>query len=314
MKKAYIDQILWGFVLIAGIIIFIATINDEIVVHNKISNIRTITDNAALAAGKYYTISKDETESEAIAINIIEGSKLADEIKDRIYFDWQFINKPYYVNAILDSYSQETFWYRFLDKEYFVLDKIYSQAELDLGEVFPPNTLDLAPLAINNCNRTDLVEGVEMTFEFVISPYYAPGDNDTFYAVDKDCSFPTGNSNFAYFKNLFNNNEIDFTDYDMEHVEEGCLVDTSFQNPLSVDPMQLYNSLKHFDYPYAMDMLTFDCGTDKNNLNIASILSVTILEQPTLTAGPKIDGKKSNILIIKVRIGKESEVILNIPE
>lgn len=314
MKKAYIGTILLGFMLIAVTIVLIATINDEIVVQNKISNIRTITDNAALAAGKSYMITKDEAQSETIALNIIEGSKLANEIKDSIYFTWQLINEPYFVNATLDSYSQETFWYRFLDKEYFSLSKIYSQAKFDLGDPFPPNTLDLAPLAINNCNRTDLVAGEIMTFDFVISPYYAPGDNDTFYAVDKDCTFPTGNSNFAYFKNLFNNNEIDFTDYDMENIEEGCLVDTSFQNPLSVDPMQLYNSLKHFDYPYDMDMLTFDCGTDKDNLEIASILSVTILEQPTLIAGPKIDGKKSNILTIKVMIGKESEVILNIPE
>ena len=100
----------------------------------------------------------------------------------------------------------------------------------------------------------------------------------------------------------------------MANVETACLVDTSFEQPASVDPMQLYNSLKHFDYPYGMDMLTFDCGTDKDNLEIASILSVTILETPTLTAGPKIDGKKSNILTIKVLIGKESEIKLNIPE
>ena len=311
MKKAFINTILLGFILIASAIVLIATLNDDIVVQNKVANIKSITSNAALAAAKHYLINKDTFEAEDIALNIIKGTSLGAQISDGLSFLWQFEDEPNFVNVSVNEYLQETFWYKFLGKDNFIIPIISSQADIIFGKVFKESSETLAPLAINNCNRDDLLLDSILDFTFVISPYYDNTNNDGFFGVDQDCSFPAGNSNFAHFKNLFSQGEIDYSQAELLEMEQGCLVDTSFQNPLSVDPMQLYNNLKKFELPIEMDILTFDCGTTSDNLIISDIMSIRITALPPLISGPKLDGKNTKILTIQTTIGEKSNVMLN---
>jgi len=308
MKKAFVDTILLGFVLIASVITLIGTVADEMIIHNKINDIKNLTINTALAAAKHYDIVEDTDAAEAVAKNILSQSKVGNEIVDDVTFTWQIATQPYHVDVTLDNYVQDTFWYRFLNKETFSIPEIQSRAEIVVPDPFKDTSDSLAPLAINQCNRTDLISGNKIDFTFTISDDYTDTDMGGFYGIDPACSFPAGNSNFAHFKNLFGNSEIDFVDFDMENTSGSCLVQTSFQNPRTVDPMQLYNNLKKFTLPYEMDVLLFDCDTTADTLIVSGILNIK-LSNVDLTP-TTVDGENVNLLTIEATVGGTSEIIL----
>lgn len=309
MKKAFIDTILLGFVLLASIIALIGTVADEMIIHNKINDIKNLTTNTALAAAKYYNIAEDTDEAETVAKNILSQSKVGSEIVNDVTFSWQTAVEPNHVDVALNNYSQDTFWYRFLEKEAFSIPKIESRAEIMIPDPFKDTSDTLAPLAINQCNRNDLISGNTIDFTFTVSEDYSDTSLDEFYGVDPECSFPAGNSNFAHFKNLFGQSEVDFVEFDMENTSGSCLVQTSFQNPRTVDPMQLYNNLKRFDLPYEMDILLFDCGTTADTLIVNGILNIKLSNVYDLTSAT-VNGENVNLLTIEATIGGTSEIIL----
>jgi len=310
MKKAFINSMLLGLVLISSVIVFVATVADDLVVKNKITNLKKVTDNTALTLAKHYVINEDTPSAEVVANNLLEQTKLGVEVLDSIVYTWDFINEPNGVIVTVPSYSQDTFWYKFLGKDDFLLENIESKAEIIILSPISDTSETLAPLAINNCNRNDLIIGASIDFTFTTAPYYDNSHTDTFYAVDKDCSFPTGNSTFAHFKGLFSQGEVDFTTYDAADNETSCLVSTSFQNPLSVDPMQLYNQLTHFTLPYRMDILMFDCGTTANDLIVSNVLSIQMQNLDALVAGPIVDGQSTNILTFTANIVSSSKKVI----
>lgn len=309
MKKAFIDTILLGFVLLASIIALIGTVADEMIIHNKINDIKNLTTNTALAAAKYYNIAEDTDEAETVAKNILSQSKVGSEIVNDVTFSWQTAVEPNHVDVSLNNYSQDTFWYRFLKKEAFSIPKIESRAEIMIPDPFKDTSDTLAPLAINQCNRNDLISGNTIDFTFTVSEDYSDTSLDEFYGVDPECSFPAGNSNFAHFKNLFGQSEVDFVEFDMENTSGSCLVQTSFQNPRTVDPMQLYNNLRKFDLPYEMDILLFDCGTTADTLIVNGILNIKLSNVYDLTSAT-VNGENVNLLTIEATIGGTSEIIL----
>lgn len=311
MKKAIISTILLGFVLISGLLVFVATVSDDMVVKNKVTRIKEITDNTALALAKHYVINEDTDGAQTVANALLDEIPLGLQIKDALVYTWDFVNDPNGVIVTLPTYNQETFWYKFLGKNSFTLENIESKAEIIVQNPISDTSESLAPLAINNCNRTDLVLDAQIDFTFTTAPYFDNTHTDTFYAVDKDCSFPTGNSTFAHFKGLFSNGEIEYTTYDESDNETACLVSTSFQNPLTVDPMQLYNQLSHFTLPYQMDILMFECGTTANDLIVTNVISVEIETLPPLSSGTTSDGQTTNELTISTKIvSTDTNVIL----
>lgn len=319
MKKGFISSMVLGLFLLAAIITFGGTVADEIVVHNKINNLKNVTDNAALAAGKHFVFHQDTADAETMARNMLDKTELGSEVRDTIAFEWDLVSEPQTVKAIITNYSQTTFWYKFLQKDSFLIERIESLADIINGDINVNPTSSLSPLGVNICNRPadDFVYDNPFTFTFTTSPYYDDQDHDGIFAIDKACDFPTGNSNFAHWKSLFNNAEIDVSDYDLDNPENGCFVDTSFQNPLSVDPKQFYDSLKHFDMPFELDLLVLDCGTNYSDDNItnpgelvvSNILTLRVDALPALTK-TKIDGNNANIMTIETRIGGFENVVL----
>ena len=310
MKKAAISSLLLGLVLFSSVVIFVSTVADDMVVKNKITKLKEITDNTALALAKHYVLNENTISAQTIANSLLDQTKVGLEVKSSIVYTWDFVNEPNGVYVTVPSYSQETFWYKFLDKDEFLLENLESKSEIIIMDPISDSTEILAPLAINNCNRSDLILDAQIDFTFTTAPYYENADMDTFYPVDKDCSFPSGNSNFAHFKNLFGQGEVEYSVFDALSIEESCLVETSFQNPLSVDPMQLYNQLSHFTLPYRMDILMFECGTTADNLIVENVLSIELEALPPLVAGPIVDGENTNILTISTKIVPSSQEVI----
>ena len=310
MRKAIITTLLLGFVILSAVIVFVATVADDMVVRDKITRLKEITTNTALALAKHYVENESVLNAEIVGNGLLDQSVIGVEVKNSIEYTWDLVTEPNSITVTIPTYSQVTFWYQFIDKDTFTLENIESKAEIIVANPISDISESLAPLAINNCNRNDLILGAQIDFTYTSAPYYDNSHTDTFYAVDKDCSFPTGNSNFAHFKNLFNQGEVEYTDYDASDNEEACLVQTSFQNPLSVDPMQLYNNLTHFDLPYSMDILMFECGTTANDLIVTNVISIEIDTLSPLVAGPTVDGQSTNILTFTANIVSPSETVV----
>ncbi|NQY93391.1 MAG: hypothetical protein HRT43_04430 [Campylobacteraceae bacterium] len=310
MKKAIITTLLLGFVILTALLVFVATVADDMVVRDKITRLKDITTTTALALAKHYVQNGSTQNAEIVGNGLLDLSTTGSEVKDSIVYTWDFVSDPNSITANIPSYSQATFWYQFMGKDAFVLENIESKAEIIVASPISDTSDSLAPLAINNCNRNDLILGAQIDFTYTSSPYYENSDTDTFYAVDKDCTFPAGNSNFAHFKNLFNQGEVEYSSYDESDNEEACLVQTSFQNPLSVDPMQLYNKLTQFTLPYSMDILMFECGTTANDLIVTNVISIEINTLSPLVDGPIVDGQSTKILTFTANIVSSSEDVV----
>jgi hypothetical protein len=289
MRKAFIDQILLGFVLFSGIFILIATVNDDTMVRNKYYNLKKLTDQAALSAAKYYNINKDTINAEKIAKDMLSETKLGLEIKDNITFSWDFINNPNNVIASISNYKENLFWYRLLSLNSFNFEKIESKADLIPSTL--TSTSNFAPLAINQCNRDDLINDAELTFEFHSYSEFDNNDKKGFYGVTSECENPTGNAFFAHYKNEFNNPSFNDNNTFLSgnsldlQTDTLCLPQTDFQNPNTVDPKQLYNKLVNFPIGSKLQIALLDCNSTAANLNVSSLLTVELMNTPTCTQG-----------------------------
>lgn len=289
MKKAFIDQILFGFILFSGIFIFIATVNDDTTVRNKYNNLKDLTDNAALFAANHYNINQETIDAETLAKEMLNETDLGLEIVDNIEFIWDFDNLPNSVIARITNYQENLFWYRLLSLNSFNFENIKSKANI-VKQVLT-NTLNFAPLAINNCNRNDLTDNNELTFEFHSYSEFLNEDLKAFYGVTSECTNPSGNSFFAHYKNIFNNPSFDennnfFSDYSLD-VEESalCLPETDFQNPNTVDPKQLYDKLSRFPVGSRLQIALLNCNSLASDIDVSELINVELVSAPTCTQG-----------------------------
>lgn len=289
MKRAFIDQILLGFVLFSGIFILIATINDDTKVREKYYNLKKLTDHAALFAAKHYDINHNTTDAETLSKDSISQTKLGTEIVNNLTFTWDLVSTPKSVIARIDNYDENLFWYRLLSLNSFNLGPIESKA--NIVKQIITETQNFAPLAINNCNRDDLTDDNELTFEFHSYSEFSNNDLKAFYGVTSECTNPNGNSFFAHYKNIFNNPSFDennnfFSDYSLD-VEDSalCLPETDFENPNTVDPKQLYDKLKRFPVGSKMQIALLNCDSEASNINVNELISVELMSAPTCTQG-----------------------------
>lgn len=289
MKKAFIDQILLGFVLFSGIFILIATVNDDTTVRNKYYNLKKLTDQAALSAAKYYNANDDTVGAENIAKNMLNETKLGLEVIDNITFIWDFVNLPNNVIARITNYEENLFWYRLLSLNSFNFEIIESKANL-VSSVLT-STPSFAPLAINQCNRNDLINNAELTFEFHSYSEFLDNDTKGFYGVTSECEDPSGNAFFAHYKNVFNNPSFDddnifLSGHELDvGTDTVCLPQTDFENPDTVDPKQLYDKLVNFPIGSKLQIALLDCGSVAADINVSSLLTVEIMATPTCTQG-----------------------------
>lgn len=137
MKKAFIEQLLFGFILFMGIVTFVATISDENQAREKIYDLKALAKNSTKAIAKHYENKMDMCEALEINKNILKESILGQELlkKGLISFDWWDTNddgQPDQIRTDISALEHATFWYKFLDKDSFSLGPFNDSTDIDI--------------------------------------------------------------------------------------------------------------------------------------------------------------------------------------
>lgn len=279
MKKAFIDKILLGFFLLSSVVVFVATVSDELEARNKYTQLKHIVQTATLSASKYYiNENRDVSESQNIAIGIIEKSPLGNEVKDRIEFTWDFASDPNNVKAKIENYQQDMFWYKLLGWDSYTFDKIEAKANIIVIPLDELPVLDevsnFMPFAINECGQdaTSLVPGSSLSFIYKPYDIYTSNESTGFYGLrssepDRDGA----QDDFAHFKNeVFDFNRIDTPQY---------LVNSNLDS-IENDASQLSSTLevKKFDEPLNISIALIDCSSTKDNIVISNLIDVDMTD------------------------------------
>ncbi len=117
MKKAIITTLLLGFVILSAVIVFVATVADDMVVRDKITRLKEITTNTALALAKHYVENGSIQNAEIVGNGLLDQSITGTEVKNTIEYSWDFVTEPNSITVTIPTYSQATFWYQFIDKD-----------------------------------------------------------------------------------------------------------------------------------------------------------------------------------------------------
>jgi len=266
MKKALIDQILLGGMLLVIVIVFAATVSDEKAAREKVYQLKNITDTSALAAGKYFMdVNESQEEAEGISDGILDRTTLGREVKPLHTYTWDDISSPRRLTTSITGYQQSNFWYRLLDLDNFTLEAS-STAILDNGE-----TTSFVPIIVNGCTKT-FNEGDE--FDYLLRSYnmYDDEDNVGFYGVYESSG---GQSSFAHLKNVitsFMNGNDSLYDFD-----ENLSVS-------SVDSGGIANDVKQISQAFAISSFTetkmtiveAKCGSTADNLTVERVFEVSM--------------------------------------
>lgn len=136
MKKAFIDQIFFGWLLLTAIVVFIGTSTDEKIARNKVYDLDDLAFTYSKAAASSYLNSYSMCSAQEISEDILKEMILGSEIYENnqieiVWKDTNFDNVPDSVTTTISGYKQENFWYKFLGKKSFDLPTVSEEAEVD---------------------------------------------------------------------------------------------------------------------------------------------------------------------------------------
>ena len=149
MKKAFLDQLFLGFLLLMGIATFVATVSDETSTRNKIYDLKQLSLKTSQAMARSYENNMDMCYGKTIAENILKESTLGKELlalksDGSINFDYDYYDllpanqdgsvgdgEPDTVITKITGYKQDNFWYRFFDVDSFTLGEISATDNVD---------------------------------------------------------------------------------------------------------------------------------------------------------------------------------------
>jgi len=139
MKKAFVDQVLLGLVLLVGVIFLVGTVTDENMATNKVFSLKEISSNTTRILAKHYMYNDSIEEAEEVANNLLTTTKLGQDILDQdvityIWTDTTADGEPNVVTSIIEGYSQSNFWYKFMNKTSFNLSRIDSSSYVTKDE------------------------------------------------------------------------------------------------------------------------------------------------------------------------------------
>ncbi len=276
-KKAYVDIILIGFILLSSVLILVGTNADNITWKNKYFNLKKVTDSTALALAKHYNENQSEDEAEEIADGILDATELGVEIKSYMSYTWDFDSEPNSVVATITNYRHENFWYKFLGKNEFIIENVESKANI----IDPVTANDFLPIAVNGCNQ-NFTPGDEFDFLLKAFDTYVTNDNAGFYAL----SLPGGGqSSFAHFKNVINhiivpgnNNAFRIGD------DQNFYIDGDEVSVATVDSSSIENDVKQVSQAFDMTKFTpinvsiavLDCDSTAANPTLREVLQVRL--------------------------------------
>lgn len=137
MKKAFIEQLLFGFLLFMGIVTFVATVSDEQQAREKIFDLKALTNTSTKALSKHYEDNMDMCEALKINKNILKKSPLGQELLEKGLIDFNWFDtdddgQPDQIRTEILPVEHSTFWYRFLDKNSFTLGPFSGQSDIDI--------------------------------------------------------------------------------------------------------------------------------------------------------------------------------------
>ncbi len=126
MKKAVLDQLFLGFLLLMGIVTFVATVNDETSTRNYIYDLKALVKSSANAMARYYESNIDMCTAQNITTSILNQQKLGNEtLSNQLvsyrWWDSDGDGEPDQVTASIAQHPYDTFWYRFFDKNDFTV-------------------------------------------------------------------------------------------------------------------------------------------------------------------------------------------------
>lgn len=197
MKKAFVDQILLGLFLFVTLIAIGATVSDNMEARDKYYNLKKITDNAVLTLAKYYVnIEENTLNAQNVHYEMLEQTKLGNEVKDKITYSWDFINEPNSVTATISNYKQDTFWFKLFGLASFDLnaESKATITSVDLDTATSSYSGGIAPFAVNDQTFT-IGNSFDITYNLSANLQFS--DKNSFYPIitncDCDCSFILSN-------------------------------------------------------------------------------------------------------------------------
>ena len=301
-KKAFINIILLGFVLVFSVVVFLATTADDIVWKNKYFNLKKITDNHAFAlAGAYHNGQENDSSdpigyAEIIANEILNNSNLGVDASDYITVTWYFpsdgsiLNQlqaigsgniqpspsgDAYVTVTVTDYQHDNFWYRFLGKNQF---------EFDLGSTVdliwnPDVPIDSLPIIVNGCDQ-DYNVGDE--FDFLLGAFniYSDMDNDNFYALGEPGEPPPpAQQEFSHFKNMLSkilNNDASI--FSIDNNDTISIADVEW-NDINNDVKMTSQTFDITDFePTQMSIIVADCNSTNEDIIVQKNIPIKITE------------------------------------
>lgn len=289
-RKAFIDQILLWFMIAVLSVGFVGIVIDETNARVKIHNLKSLTDHAALAAGKYYSNIDDSTSAAENAANhIISSSTSALASEVTVNYTWDFVSDPNTVTATIANHNHQNFWLRLFGTDEFQIQNIFS-----IAEIIPADDTigdDVAPIGVNQCSL-NLDPGDILTLSLSAHNLYDPNNTTSFYALsDKhidpsfNCAFGHGDAqaSFTQFKQIIDDivkdKVNDDTTFDItseyKPVANVCS-DELTSNDLANDLKQSSQSFGS-SFPVYMSIIALGCAsTDGNNLVYERIIPIKV--------------------------------------
>jgi hypothetical protein len=268
-RKAFIDQIMLGFFLIAFTTIFIGTVSDEIQMRSKYTNLKKVLQTAVLSSAKYYSNEQPiPQQAEEIALNIIAQTALGAEVKDDIDFEWDLDSETKSVIATLPQYREDLFWFRLL--HFDTIDFTNISAKANIIDKPLENVDNFLPIAVNGCTQEFQKD---TTYDFVLNTaeQYDVNNNFSFFSLFTPPNIGTDFSQLT--TSLANMTQEKTSSFNLENGELQLATMLSTNLSANIAPLAQAFNISNFSQK-DVSIVVLGCDSSSDNLVIKKLLPV----------------------------------------
>ncbi|WP_320035944.1 Ig-like domain-containing protein [Halarcobacter sp.] len=135
MKKAFIDQMFFAFLLFMGIVFFVATISDETLIRNEMEDLQSLARTSSHSIAEHYALQMDMCTAQNVNNNILRQTKLGNYLLNNGLVNYTWLDttgdsQPDTIRTTFGAYNYNTFWYRFMDKDSFTIGPFSANEQL----------------------------------------------------------------------------------------------------------------------------------------------------------------------------------------
>ncbi|WP_321313964.1 Ig-like domain-containing protein [Halarcobacter sp.] len=132
MRKAFIDQMFFGFLLLMGVVFFVATVSDETIIRNKMEDLQSLARASSHSISEYYALQMDMCTAQDINNNILRQTNLGNFLLNNGLVNYTWLDttgdlQPDTIRTTFGAYDYQTFWYKFMDKDSFTIGPFSAQ-------------------------------------------------------------------------------------------------------------------------------------------------------------------------------------------